>query len=190
MNSNSTNLKLHLNSRDLNADHPAFPQLDEENEVATFYLWNLSGQLVGYQQYRPGASKFSKDLKKAEQKYFTWIARPYSDLKLHPKIALWGLETLSYMGPVFVIEGVFDAVKLHALGHAAIACLSNDPKQYKNFFHLLQTQRDVIPICDRDPAGKRLAKLGSRALTVPAPFKDLGDMPLCEIERFLKLHHL
>ena len=31
------------------------PVLDSEEQVATFYLWNLSGQLVGYQQYRPTA---------------------------------------------------------------------------------------------------------------------------------------
>lgn len=29
------------------------PVLDSKEQVATFYLWNLSGQLVGYQQYRP-----------------------------------------------------------------------------------------------------------------------------------------
>ena len=41
------------------------PVLDSEEQVATFYLWNLSGQLVGYQQYRPTAPKHHTEPKLA-----------------------------------------------------------------------------------------------------------------------------
>ena len=41
------------------------PVLDSKEQVATFYLWNLSGQLVGYQQYRPTAPKHHTEPKLA-----------------------------------------------------------------------------------------------------------------------------
>ena len=49
-------LKEHLKSRHLDLELHR-PVLDEAEGVVTFYLWNLSGQLVGYQQYRPSGEK-------------------------------------------------------------------------------------------------------------------------------------
>mgnify|MGYP003413969690 CR=1 FL=1 len=46
----------HLKSRYLNTNlHRTW--LDENNYLATFPLWNLSNQLVGYQKYNPKGDK-------------------------------------------------------------------------------------------------------------------------------------
>ena len=71
----------------------------EHNNVYTFPLWNLSGQLVGYFTYLPKSTNTA-----------------------------WGLELLNPEKPyLLVVEGVFDAVKLHNLGVNALAVLANDP---------------------------------------------------------------
>ena len=46
------NLTEHLKSRhlDMTLHHPV---LDEGTRTVTFFLYNLSGQLVGFQQYKP-----------------------------------------------------------------------------------------------------------------------------------------
>ena len=42
----------HLESRHLDVELHR-PMVDDQERVATFYLWNLSGQLVGYQRPLP-----------------------------------------------------------------------------------------------------------------------------------------
>ena len=92
-----TKLTEHLKARHLDLDLHR-PVLDDENDVATFYLWNLSGQLVGYQQYRPSGSKTNHNDPR-EGKYFTF--------RKLPTVAVFGVETL-HLTPnlVFVTEGV------------------------------------------------------------------------------------
>lgn len=111
------NLTEHLRSRHLDLELHR-PMLDEVEGVATFYLWNLSGQLVGYQQYRPLGEKKPQNNPK-EGKYFTY--------RKQPTLAVWGVESLKYPGSVFVCEGVFDACRLTERGCAAVAVLSNNP---------------------------------------------------------------
>lgn len=80
------NLRKHLRSRHFNLDlHRAL--LDEELGVASFLLYNLSGQLVGYQQYNPLGDKkvFNSKL---GGKYYTYRN------KNQPTIAIWGIISL------------------------------------------------------------------------------------------------
>lgn len=157
------NLEQHLRSRHLDLELHR-PALDEAEGVATFFLWNLSGQLVGYQQYRPGADKQKKNHPR-EGRYFTF--------RKAPTVAVWGVESLDLTpGVVFVTEGVFDAARLTALGVSALAVLSNDPTtDVKNFLGCLG--RRVVAVCDNDAAGRRLAKLGDVAVFTDG--KDLGE---------------
>ena len=159
------NLEQHLRSRHLDLDLHR-PAIDELEGVATFYLWNLSGQMVGYQQYRPAADKQKKNHPR-EGRYFTF--------RKAPKVAVWGVESLGLTpGLVFVTEGVFDAARLTSLGVSAVAVLSNDPTtDVKNWFACLG--RTVVAVCDNDAAGRRLARLGDHV--VYTPNKDLGDSP-------------
>lgn len=156
------NLVDHLCSRHMDLDLHR-PMLDEVENVATFYLWNLSGQLVGYQQYRPLGEKRPQNNPK-EGKYFTY--------RKQPTLAVWGVESLQYPGTVFVCEGVFDACRLTEKGCAAVAVLSNNPTaDLANWLACLN--RRVVAVCDNDPAGRRLAKFGHDVVYTHE--KDLGD---------------
>ena len=140
------------------------PVVNEAERLATFYLWNLSGQMVGYQQYRPEGSKQSYQDPR-EGRYFTYRNRT--------TLALWGLESL-WLTPhvVFLTEGVFDAARLTQRGYSALAALSNDPlPELKNWLTTLN--RRVVVVADNDKAGRKLVKFGDQA--VVTEHKDLSD---------------
>jgi hypothetical protein len=153
----------HLKARHLNVELHR-PVVDEVERVATFYLWNLSGQLVGYQQYRPEGVKKPQNNPK-EGKYFT--------LRGLPTVAVWGVESLDLSpGVLFVTEGVFDAARVTELGYSAVAVLSNNPgPDLANWLQMLN--RHVVCVCDNDAAGKKLAKYGNVAVFTTD--HDLGD---------------
>lgn len=158
-----TSLLDHLKCRhmDVALHHPL---VSDEEQLATFYLWNLSGQLVGYQQYRPNGDK-KKFNNPKEGRYFTY--------KKQQTVTVWGVESL-HLSPkvLFVTEGIFDAVRLTKRGFSAVAVLSNNPpNDYRNWF--MSLSRKVIAVCDSDEAGKRLAKFGNVAFFTKE--KDLGD---------------
>ena len=152
----------HLQSRGF--DPHRYGNVPMTDEVAVFYLWNLSGQLVGYQNYRPlGNKKNNNDPK--DGKYYTYAK---------DNIAVWGLETYFYRNDIlFLTEGVFDAVKLHALNLPAVAVLANDPKKIRSWLYALP--RYIVAVCDDDQAGKKLGKLGNMSIVVSGG-KDLGDL--------------
>jgi hypothetical protein len=160
------NLKQHLITRHLNLELHR-PVLDEELNIATFYCWNLSGQLVGYQQYRPeGSKKIFND--KICGKYYTY--------RKLPTVVVWGVESLYQSdGVVYLTEGIFDACRMTGLGQSALASLCNNPpKDYKNWLRMLN--RPIVAVCDNDVAGMKLAKFGDYVEVVPEG-KDLGDAP-------------
>ena len=163
---NTLDIRTHLQQRHLNLELHK-PILDEELNIATFLCWNLSGQLVGYQQYNPNGDRkiFNSKL---EGYYYTYH-------KL-PTIRVWGVESLLISsGPVFLTEGIFDAARLTNLGYSALATMSNNPpKDYMNWFQLLG--RPIVAVCDNDAAGRKLAKFGDFVEIVPEG-KDLGDAP-------------
>lgn len=140
------------------------PVLDDVERVATFYLWNLSGQLVGYQQYRPEGEKKPQNNPK-QGKYFTY--------RKMPTLAVWGVESLHLTPHVlFLTEGVFDAARLTERGVSAVAALSNNPTaDFRNWLGCLN--RKVVAVCDNDAAGRRLAKFGNVAVYTEE--HDLGD---------------
>ena len=153
----------HLKLRHLRTDLHK-PVLDQDGGVATFYLWNLSGQLVGYHQYRPEASKAPSNNPK-DSRYYTY--------RKQPTLAVWGVESL-HLTPsvVFLTEGVFDACRLTELGVSALAALSNNPTpDLKNWLRSLN--RKVVVVADNDKAGRALAKFGDEAVFCEE--KDLGD---------------
>ena len=160
----TNSLLSHLEERYLNVElHKPF--VDEENGAATFFLYNLSGQLVGYQQYNPKGDK-KKFNCKAEGKYYTY--------RKLPTVSFFGVESLyNSDGVVFLTEGVFDAARMTYHGQSALATLCNNPpKDYYNFLSFLN--RPVVVVCDNDDAGRKLAKFGHYVEVVPNG-KDLGD---------------
>jgi DNA primase len=153
----------HLKDRhvDLNLHRP---WIDEVERVAVFYLYNQSGSIIGYQQYRPDADK-TKNNHPKEARYFTY--------RKQPTLAVWGVESL-HLTPhvVFLTEGIFDAARLTERGYSALAALTNNPtKDLRNWLSMLN--RKVVAVCDNDAAGRRLAKFGDVAVFTED--KDLGE---------------
>lgn len=155
----------HLQSRDLDFTvHTVW--VSEEESTATFPLWNLSGQMVGYQQYRPTATK-KKNNHPSEGKYFTYTKKG--------SIYVWGLESFHFTPSLlFVTEGVFDATRLTKRGVSAVAILSNDPTNTVKTW-LNSINRTIIVVADNDPAGRKLIKVGHHSVIVPDG--DLGGAP-------------
>lgn len=156
----------HLKSRWLDLSLHA-PVISQDDCLATFYLYNLSGQIIGYQQYNPlGDKKVFND--KAKAKYYTYCKTP--TLKVR------GVESLlEYKsGPVFVTEGLFDAARMIWNGFAAVAILCNNPpREYFNWLSSLA--REVVVVADGDSAGSKLLKLSSKNFICPDG-EDLGSV--------------
>lgn len=158
--------------------------MDEDTGDSYFFLYNLSGQMVGYQKYNPDYEKTGQsnlsDPRMA--KYFTWV----SEEGYGKKIAVWGLESLDIMTDkfVFITEGIFDAARIQEAGYPAIAVLSNNPTD--SLKHWLKTlpQKKIV-IYDNDKAGKKLIGVGDYAYTVPSG-KDANDLTPEEAKVFLK----
>lgn len=153
--------------------------IDDENNVATFPLWNLSGQMVGYQQYNPASDKKKKNDPK-ESRYYTYTTK----IEKSNMIGVWGLETVTpYYDFIFITEGIFDAVRLHNLNLPAIALLSCDPKHLKNWFFMIN--KTLFSIGDGDDSGNKLAKFCDLYYSCP-PDKDLADLSDAQIIEILK----
>jgi hypothetical protein len=157
------NLRQHLTERhlDLNLHRPF---IDEELCVASFFLYNLSGQIVGIQKYKPLADKKPYNTEN-QSKYYTY--------RRQDTIGIWGLESIVFNTPIFITEGIFDASRLTHRKITAFALLCNNPpKDYWNWLSMLK--QPIIAVCDSDAAGSKLRKFGSYVETVPDG-KDLGE---------------
>lgn len=162
--------------------------MDKQNNMATFLLYNLSGQLIGYQRYNPNGNKKEHGDTLAA-KYFTWVTK---ESPATSKLAVWGVENIDKNNPnLYVAEGIFDAVKLKNAGLPAIAVLTNNPKLLKSWFTILN--KHTVSITDNDDAGRKLGNITDETYPVPAglhteqgtPVKDLGDMSQSQVNKFL-----
>jgi hypothetical protein len=157
--------------------------LDEENQVATFLLYGLTGKLLGYQQYRPLADKKGQGkYDPRELRYFTYLTKagPNAD-----SVAVFGTDRFNWKNRVvYLVEGVFDACKLHNLGQNAFAVLCNNPVQMRAFLRALGMK--VVGVLDGDAAGSALAKLCDEVFVCPAG-RDPGDMTETELRTMLNL---
>ena len=151
--------------------------VDEAEGVATFPLWNLSGQMVGYQQYRPSGDKKCFNHPK-DGRYFTY--------RKNKVIGVWGLESWNLSPTLFMTEGIFDAARLTALGYSAIATLSNDVDDTTTrWLYMVRASRRIVAICDGDVAGRKLAKYGSIFHVMPEG-KDMGEASDSYVTEFLR----
>lgn len=135
--------------------------IDESNKRVTFPLWNLSGQLIGYQQYAPNKKRVSGGKNKEEQKYFTYVTK----IDRRVELAVWGLETLNpKLRTIYLVEGIFKACRLHNYGLNSLALLGNNPLHLKTWLHTLGYK--LIALCDGDIAGQELTKFGDESLSL------------------------
>lgn len=165
-------IKQHLISRGMNPDLYSISYGDED---CCFFLYNLSGQIVGYQKYNPFKTK-EKNNHPKECRYFTYLPSGID--------GIFGLELLDYSKKeLYIVEGIFKAAVLHRLGYNALAVLSNNPKRLKSLFRILKQKFDLIAIGDNDPAGKMLVNFVKRGAQSQY---DLDEMNETEILNFLK----
>ena len=172
-------IKEHLKWRDV--PESAAVIVDETHNLAFFMLYNLSGKIVGLQRYNPGGHKERgrhRDRPKEDLRYVTSVTRENPDRNI-PHLALYGLHTLDERRFVFVVEGIFDAVKLESVGVPVIAILTNAPKKFKNFFFTLG--KTVIVWRDNDKASEKMREIADFSAITPPPHKDLGETPLEEV---------
>lgn len=175
-------LQTHLQNRHVNLELYPDCVLSEEENTFTMFLWNLSGQLVGFQTYKPNRPKNDSSLNPRDQRYFTYVSKTNNN---DTQLTAWGLHLLNpAKRDLFVCEGFSDVVRLHNLGLNGLALLACDPKPLKSW--LWSLGYNVVPVCEGDKAGQKLAKLSNNGDVVFLPeTKDLGDLTDKELKKCL-----
>ena len=172
----------HLKDRGIDTEQTRVV-IDEKTQDVFFYLYNLSGQLVGFQKYNPNYEKTGQsnldDPRMA--KYFTWVTEEGKG----KAIGVWGLETTDFRDEfIFVTEGIFDAARIQEAGYPAISVLCNNPSDSLKSWLATLPQKKIV-IYDNDNAGKKLIKVGDFSYTVPSG-KDVNDLTPSEAKDFLR----
>jgi DNA primase len=140
----------------------------------TFLLYNLSGQIVGYQHYRPLVEEKGVKNNPKLGRYFTKLPRA--------TIGVFGLECLNPNDSrVFIVEGIFKAGVLHRLGYNAIAVLGADPKPLQGWFKALRGRYTLYAIGDADEAGKRLVEIVGNGFQSPKDLDEMTDEDIMEL---------
>jgi hypothetical protein len=162
----------HLLSRNYDPSRYANQVLDTDENILTVYLTNLSGQFVGFQQYRP--EEEAKRLNDPRlSRYFTYSQRGVN--------ACWGLETLDPTEKdLYLVEGIFKASTLHMLGYNALALLTSHPKPMKSWLHTMNY--NFIGIGDNDKAGDGIINVACKGFKLE---RDVDEYSLEELEEIL-----
>jgi hypothetical protein len=179
-------IKAHLKSRGMDLSRTALVY-DEETKTANFFLYNLSGKLIGYQKYNPAGTKNPKsDTPKELWKYFTYATKEGTG----SSIAVYGLETYDIKDKyLWITEGIFDVNKIHNAGEPGIAVLANNPSpSLKSWLNTLPQKKIVV--CDNDEAGQKLKSVGDYFISAPMPYKDLGEMPQHKVDELVRTFKL
>lgn len=168
----------HLKKRHFHIEKYSSVHVSEEHGKAYFMLYGFSGEVVGYQCYTPENPKKGSHLTDAERRYCTYITKEDGAVKR----TAFGLERITpETKTIYIVEGVFDACRLHELGLCALALLGSDIEAIKEQFFLLG--RELVPVCEGDEAGLKLSGLSTHGRVVYLPTgMDLGDMTGREIK--------
>ena len=147
---------------------------DVDLEIVTFPLWNVSGRLCGYQAYNWKSNKKKRNDSKG--RYWTYRTKE-SD-------SVFGLEFIDLFStePLYVVEGIWDAISVLSAGYRCIAVLSNTPQNLKPWLRTLPCK--TIALCDGDKAGKMLSRVCDDKIILPEG-KDCNDMTIEGIKEIL-----
>ena len=164
----------HLLGRGLFVEYLDNVFIDYTEEIVTFPLWSCTGQLLGYQKYDWKADKLRNNDNKG--KYYTYRRKDW--------LTFWGLDIvdLNSTEPLYLVEGVWDAISVLNAGYRCIAVLSNNPQQLKNLLNCLPCR--TVALCDGDKAGKMLSRVCDDRIILPDG-KDCNDMSKREIREML-----
>lgn len=164
----------HLRQRGFNPALYSNCCIDTVDNVLTVYMYTATGAITGFQQYRPNADKLKANNPR-DGRYYTYIAKG--------NIPMWGVESLAYSAErVYVVEGIFDACRLHNLGVPAIACFGSYNDQLKNW--LVCTGRKVYTINDSVGVNNKLSCF--KNIELPSGRGDVGECTDKEIEHMLR----
>lgn len=159
---------------------------DEQQNIVTFILFNPSGQLVGYQQYRPDGGKERHNDPKSGRYYTYRTKTDHGERRDTTAISVFGLETINYRKEIIVfVEGIFDATRLHQAGIPTIAVLSNDPKFLANWIMMMFNNRIKIAVSDGDAAGTKLEKYCDITFRCPDG-EDVGSLSDDEFNQLVR----
>lgn len=166
-------LRQHLIDRGMNPD--LYPICyDEEEGVITFWLHNGTGDLVGYQQYRPAVDEKKKKNDPKSGRYFTYLKQD--------KDGVFGWDVVDFNDrTIYIVEGVFKAAVLHRLGYNAIAVLTSTPKRLKPWFRILRQTWNLVAIGDNDDAGKKLVNIVGKGIQSPVDLDEMLDEDIIEL---------
>lgn len=164
----------HIRRRGFKEEYGDYVWLDLETEVLTFPLWGCTGKLLGYQKYDYRADKLRNNHSKC--KYYTYLRKDW--------LSFWGLEfiNLSSKEPLYIVEGVWDAISVLNAGYRCIAVLSNNPQQLKGLLSTLPCR--TIALCDGDKAGKMLSRVCDERIILPEG-KDCNNMTEEELKEII-----
>ena len=126
-----------------------------------FYLYNLSGQMVGYQRYFKDGTKEFRNEDRADAKYYTYISKAAKGSVL----GVYGLNSYHPQTDLYIVEGVWDAIVLHKFGFSAIAVLCNNPEHLASWLFAIPNK--VIAIPDADKSGSKLIKYADSHVVLP-----------------------
>jgi len=155
--------------------------VDAEGETITFPLLTIDrAKLIGYQRYQWDAEKIRGNVPGRKQRYYTWMPDAYKGM------AIYGWDNCFGHGPLFVTEGIFDALKVTNCWHDCVALLTNSPsKQFKQWFRDVTRYRRVIALMDSGESHDRWQQIANKTFYPPNNYDDIGDVPLEEVQEFL-----
>lgn len=166
-------LVAHLKERGMNPKLYRLNLCYKTNKI-TFFLYNLNGQIVGYQHYLPLIEEKGVKNNPKLGRYFTYLPKN--------TVGLFGLEALNKENrKIYIVEGIFKAAMLHRLGFNAIAVLTSTPKRLKPFFFIMKQTYDLIAIGDNDKAGQYLINIVGKGFKSPKDLDEMEDKAILEL---------
>lgn len=164
-------LTKHLYSRKYEVDRYSHHFLDFENEIATFYLFDEMGRWTGYQKYNPNC--FDKKVNNSpDGRYFK-----HNQLG---ELCVWGVETLTFQGPLFITESIFKSAAIHMAGFDSITQLTSGCSE--RFLRYVDSLGGGIFVGDMDQAGLKFSKYRPGGFVTEL---DLDEYPTSELRELL-----
>jgi len=153
------------------------------DEHVVFPLLTPDGKYVGHQRYFWRRPKLRSN--DEQGRYITTFLPEY---KL---TACFGWEYCRGYGPLFITEGIWDAIRVSNCYVDCLAVLCNNPsKQLRQYLQMLckKTSRVLVALVDSDGPGQQLANSASYAFGPACGYKDFNDMShdMC-FERITKI---
>jgi DNA primase len=166
-------LKQHLIDRGM--DPSKYPVVyDHAEGIITFFLFNGTGSIVGYQQYRPSQPSKQKKNDPKSGRYYTYLPKETD--------GVFGLDVLNHADrTIYIVEGVFKAAVLHRLGYNAIAVLTSTPKRLKPWFKILRQTWNLVAIGDNDDAGQKLVNIVKNGFQSPTDLDEMSDEEIIQL---------